>query len=124
MVLSAMTALVGFEEPSSTLLLASLVLAFAAPVAILVHLVGTNELTRHDKRIWIRQLAGPRAARAFSAYLTSHDRSATAERLAAEALARSQDRRTNEPRLGSQAASLAHAEGSRPRPGLELIGPG
>jgi hypothetical protein len=96
-VMSAMTALVGFEEPSSTLLLTSLVLAFAAPVAILVHLVGTNELTRHEKRIWIRQLAGPRAAGAFSAYMISHDRSATAERLAGEALANSQDRRTNEP---------------------------
>jgi hypothetical protein len=97
MVVSAMTAIVGFEEPSTTLLLASLVLAFAAPMAVLVHLVGTNELTRHEKRIWIRQLAGPRAARALSAYLTSRDRSATAERLAAEALARWQDGRTKEP---------------------------
>ena len=68
-VVSAMTALVGFEEPSSTLLVASLVLAFAAPVAVLVHLVGTNELRRHKKRIWIRQLIGPRAARAFAVYL-------------------------------------------------------
>jgi hypothetical protein len=97
MVVSAVTAIVGFEEPSTTLLLTSLVLAFAAPVAMLVHLIGTSELTRHDKRIWIRQLASPRAARAFSAYLTSHDRSATAERLAAEALARSQNSRTKEP---------------------------
>jgi hypothetical protein len=94
---SAVTAIVGFEEPSTALLLASLVLTFAAPVAILVHLIGTSELTVHDKRIWIRQLAGPRAARAFSAYMTSHDRSATAERLAAEALARSEKVGTKAP---------------------------
>ena len=96
-VVSAMTAIVGFEEPSTTLLLTSLVLAFAAPVAMLLHLIGSSELTRHDKRVWVRQLAGPRAAQAFSAYLTSPDRSATAERLAAEALAGSQDSRTKEP---------------------------
>jgi hypothetical protein len=71
-------------------LLTSFVLMLAAPVAMLVHLTVTRELTPREKRIWIRQLAGPRAARAFSAYLTSHDRGATAELLAAEALARSQ----------------------------------
>jgi hypothetical protein len=96
-VVSAMTAIVGFEEPSTTLFLTSLILAFAAPVAMLFHLIGTSELTRHDKRVWVRQLVGPRAAQAFSAYLTSHDRSATAECLAAEALARSQSGRTKEP---------------------------
>jgi hypothetical protein len=93
----AVTAVAGFEEPNNTLLLTSFVLMFAAPVAMLVHLTVTGELTPREKRIWIRQLAGPRAARAFSAYLTSYDRSATAERLAAEALARSQDERTEEP---------------------------
>jgi hypothetical protein len=93
----AVTAVVGFEEPNDTLLLTSFVLMFAAPVATLVHLTGTSELTPLEKRIWIRQLAGPRAARAFSAYLTSHDRSATVERLAAEALARAQDDRADAP---------------------------
>lgn len=88
----AVTGVVGFEEPNNTLLLISLVLMFAAPLAMLVHLTGTRELTSREKRIWVRQLVGPRAARAFSAYLTSHDRSATAERLAAEALAGSQKR--------------------------------
>jgi hypothetical protein len=93
----AVTAVLGFEEPNKTLFVSSLVLTFAAPVAMLVHLVVTRELTLGEKRIWIRQLAGPHAARAFSAYLTSHDRSATADRLAAEALARSRDSRTKEP---------------------------
>jgi hypothetical protein len=92
----AVTAMLGFEEPNHTLFLFSFVLVFAAPVALLVHLIVTSELTRREKRIWIRQLAGPHAARAFSAYLTSHDRSATADRLALEASARSRDSRTVE----------------------------
>ena len=92
----AVTVMLGFEEPSNTLFLFSFVLMFAAPVAILVHLIVTSELTLREKRIWIGQLAGPRMARAFSTYLTSHDRSATADRLAAEALARSRGSRTKE----------------------------
>jgi hypothetical protein len=87
----ALTAMLGFEEPNRALFLLSSVLMVAAPVAMLVHLIVTRELTRREKRLWIRQLAGPHAARAFSAYLTSHDRSATADRFAAEALARSRD---------------------------------
>ena len=94
MVVLTVTAIAGFEEPNTTLLLTSLVLVFAAPVAMLVHLTGTRELTGSEKRIWIRELAGPRAARTFSAYLTSLDRSALAERLAAEASARSKNSRT------------------------------
>jgi hypothetical protein len=74
MVVLTVTAIAGFEEPNTTLLLTSLVLVFAAPVAMLVHLTGTRELTGSEKRIWIRELAGPRAARTFSAYLTSHNR--------------------------------------------------
>jgi hypothetical protein len=93
----AVTAMLGFEEPNHALFLFSFVLVFAAPVALLVHLIVTRELTPSEKRIWIRQLAGPHAARAFSAYLTSHDRTATADRLAAEALARSRESRTKEP---------------------------
>jgi len=92
----AVTAVVGFEEPNNTLLLTSFVFMLAAPAAMLLHLTVSRQLTPREKRIWIRQLAGPRAARAFSAYLTSHDRGATAERLAAEALARSQNEQTKE----------------------------
>lgn len=66
----AVTALLGFEEPNSTLLVFSAVLLFAAPVA------------------WIQQLTGRRAAWAFSDYLTCHDRRATAKKLVEEALAR------------------------------------
>src|SRR5687768_2248343 len=87
----AVTAVVGFEEPNHTLLLTSFVLMFAVHVAVLVHLTVTGDITPRGKRIWIRQLSGHRAARAFSAYLTSNDRSATAEGLAAEPMARSQN---------------------------------
>jgi len=89
----AVTAMLGFEEPNNTLFLFSFVLLFAAPMAMLVHLIVGKQLTLREKRIWIHQLAGPHAARAFSAYLTSHDRSATADRLTAEAVARSRDRK-------------------------------
>jgi Mn2+/Fe2+ NRAMP family transporter len=78
----ALTAFLGFEEPDTTLVVVSSVLLFAAPVAMLVHLSLTRELTRQEKRIWLRQLTGRRAARAFSEYLTSQDRRATARRLA------------------------------------------
>jgi Mn2+/Fe2+ NRAMP family transporter len=93
----AVTVMLGFEEPNNTLFLSSSVLMFAAPVAMLTHLIFTRELTLGEKRIWIRQLAGRHAARAFSAYLASHDRSATADRLAAEALAGFRDSRTKDP---------------------------
>lgn len=90
----AVMVIVGFEEPNNTLLLFSSVLIFAAPIAILAHLSVTKELTRQEKRIWIRELTGPRAPWVFTAYLTCHDRRATAESLAAEALTRSRNRRT------------------------------
>jgi hypothetical protein len=93
----AVTAVVGFEEPNNALWLTSFVLMLVAPVAMLVHLARTRKRTSRERRIWIRQFAGPRAPRAFSAYLTSHDRSVTAERLAAEALARSHNEPTREP---------------------------
>jgi hypothetical protein len=83
-----LTALFGFEEPNSTLLLISSAFVLAAPVTMLVHLTFTRELTRQERRLWIRALTGPRAPWAFSDYLTSEDRPATARRLAEEALAR------------------------------------
>ena len=88
----AVAAVVGFEEPNETLLLVSFVLMLAAPVAMLVHLTVTKELTWQEKRIWIRQLASHRGARVFSAYLTSHDRGATVENLAAEGTTTSRSR--------------------------------
>jgi hypothetical protein len=84
----AMTLMIGFEEANSTLLLVSAVLIFATPVAMLVHLALTKEMTRQEKRIWIQGLTGPRAASVFSRYLTADDRRAAAMMLAEEASAR------------------------------------
>ena len=78
----ATTVLVGFEEPNNTLLLVSTVLVLAAPLAALVHLGLTTELTRQEKRAWIRGFTGPRAPRVLSDYLTCRDRRATARQLA------------------------------------------
>jgi hypothetical protein len=65
------------------LLLLSSVLALAAPAAVLVHLAVTGELTRQEKRVWMRHLAGSRAPSAFAAYLTAPDRRAAARELTA-----------------------------------------
>ena len=88
----ALTGLFAFEKPNSMLLLVSSALVLATPVAMLVHLSATRELTREEKRIWIRELTGPRAPWAFSDYVISDDRPATARRLAEEALARRRTR--------------------------------
>ncbi len=87
-----LTALFAFEKPNSMLLLVSSLLVLATPVAMLVHLGVTRELTRDEKRIWIRELTGPRAPWAFSDYVISDDRRATARRLEEEALARRRTR--------------------------------
>ncbi len=84
----AVAGMVGFEEPNSTLLLVSSLLILAAPLAMIVHLSVTRELTRQEKRTWIHALAGHRGPWVFSEYLTCTDRPATARRLAEESLER------------------------------------
>ena len=84
----AMTLMIGFEEANSTLLLVSAVLIFSTPVALLVHLALTREMTPQEKRIWIQELTGPRAPSVFTRYLTADDRRAAAMTLAEEAAAR------------------------------------
>ena len=82
-------AIVGFEEPNNTLVLFSVLLGLAAPAVVLVHLMFTKELTRREKSMWLRHLAGPHAARVFRMYLTSGDRAASALRLPADISTRS-----------------------------------
>ena len=83
-----LTALFPFDQPNNMLLIASSALVLATPVAMLVHLGATRELTRHEKRIWIRELVGPRAPWVFSDYVTSDDRREAARRLAEDARTR------------------------------------
>jgi hypothetical protein len=87
------TGLMGFEEPGNMLLLLSSALTLAAPAAVLVHLAVTGELTRHEKRVWMRHLSGSRAPSAFAAYLTAPDRRAVARKLAAATAAIRRSRR-------------------------------
>jgi hypothetical protein len=77
----AVTVLLGFEEPNGLLLLIASILLFAAPVTMLTHLAMTNELTREEKRIWLRALTGRRALAACSIYLTCGDRREAIRRL-------------------------------------------
>ncbi len=68
----------GFEEPSNTLLLLSSSLLLTAIVAVFAHLAVTKELNRSEKRIWLAQLAGRKAPLALSQYLTCDDLRAAA----------------------------------------------
>ena len=72
----ALTSFVGFEEPSDTLLMLSSALIFLAPLGLLAHLALTKELTRGDKRLWLRELTSRRGAAALADYLNSNDRRA------------------------------------------------
>jgi hypothetical protein len=78
----------GFEEPSSVLLLTSFLLVFSCPVAVLLHVFATRQLSRDEKIIWIREFTGRRFIDAFHAYLTSGDRSASAKQRARAAKGR------------------------------------
>jgi hypothetical protein len=74
-----------FEKPNEPLLILSSALVLAAPAGLLGHLSLTRELTRPEKRMWIRELTGPRAAAALSDYITATDRRATILRRVEEA---------------------------------------
>ena len=78
----------GFETPSTPLLLVSAMLTFAAPLAALWHFVATRALTPDEKRIWLRELTGPDVFSAISEYMGSSDLRASAQRRAADAALR------------------------------------
>lgn len=84
----AATIAVGFEEPNVWMLIGSGLLLAAGPAALLAHLGLNPQLAPEEKRVWWHELTGPRAARAFAAYITSRDRRAVARRLAAIASGR------------------------------------
>jgi hypothetical protein len=77
-----LTVLLGFEEPNAWLLLIAASLALVAPVVVLAHLAFTRELSREEKRMWVRELTGVSAAPALADYLRASDhRTALAQRL-------------------------------------------
>jgi hypothetical protein len=80
----------GFEEPNGWLLLISAGLALVAPGVVLTHLALTRELSREEKRMWVRELTSVSAASAFADYLRASDhRTAIARRVRERAEARS-----------------------------------
>ena len=73
---------IGFEETSSEALLVPTLMMAALPTALLGHLMTTSHLTIEDKKVWLRELAGPRFPWALGAYLRCRNRSALARRMA------------------------------------------
>ncbi len=73
----ALLTVLAFEEPNQRLLTLSFALVLAGPATLLVPLWLTRELTRAEKRMWIREFMGARAAFALSDYITATDRRAT-----------------------------------------------
>ena len=69
-----LTAVLGFEEPNDTLLLLSAGLILAAPLTVALHLIFTKELSRNEKRVWLKAFIGSHAGLAFSDYLKSDNR--------------------------------------------------
>ena len=79
-VMLAFTVLVGFEEANSTMLLVATLLLVAAPAAVLGHVAFAHDLTREQKRTWLRAMTGRRALHAWSAYLRRDRRASSAGR--------------------------------------------
>ena len=71
----------GFEEPNSSLLSAS-VLTLATPIGVLAHLSMTRTLTAESKRVWWKAFASAQMWSAFSEYLSSPDLAGSADRMA------------------------------------------
>jgi hypothetical protein len=75
-------ALLGFEEPSLAMWISSSILLFAAPVAVVAHILTTRGLTLREKRLWLRGLLSVHGGRVFRAYVRSRDGGRTSERIA------------------------------------------
>ena len=83
-----MTAMLGFEEPNTSMLLVSGAMTLAAPIAALVHLSVTRGLTHDEKRTWLNEFGSAEVWSALSEYLSSTNLSESAKRRAQDALAR------------------------------------
>jgi len=65
------------------MLLVSALFLGAAPVGVLVHLAGTAELTRGQKRMWIAGLIGRNGPTFFAAYFSATERRRATQELEA-----------------------------------------
>ena len=84
----ALTVVFGFEEANNTLLFLSSGLLLMSIVAVFAHLGVSRTLNSAQKRIWLCELTGRRAVRAWSEYLTCDDLGVAAIRFAEEASSR------------------------------------
>jgi hypothetical protein len=84
------TAMLGFEEPNTPMLLASGAMMLAAPVAALMHLSVTHGLTHDEKRIWVKEFGSAEIWSALSEYLSSTNLSESAQRRAQDVTRRPQ----------------------------------
>jgi hypothetical protein len=100
-----LTFVLGFETPSTALLVTSRALTFATPLAVLWHFAATRTLTPAEKRMWIRELTGAEAWSAMSEYVTSPELGASARRRAEDAAAR----------RAAMKGHADHADGTQPR---------
>ena len=82
------TAMLGFEEPNTSMLLVSGATTLVAPITALVHLSVTRGLTHDEKRIWLKEFGSAEVWSALSEYLSSTNLSESAKRRAQNALAR------------------------------------
>jgi hypothetical protein len=82
------TAMLGFEEPNTPMLLVSGAMTLAAPITALVHLSVTRGLTHYEKLIWLKEFGSAEVWSALSEYLSSTNLSESAKRRAHDALAR------------------------------------
>jgi len=70
----AANVILSFEEPHTTMLVASGLLLAAAPVGMLAHLAVTSALTRRQRELWIAGLLSRNGASLFAAYFRASDR--------------------------------------------------
>jgi hypothetical protein len=82
------TAMLGFEEPNTPMLLVSGAMTLAAPITALMHLTVTRGLTHDEKRIWLKEFGSAEVWSALSEYLSSGNLRGSAKRRARNALAR------------------------------------
>jgi hypothetical protein len=87
------TAMLGFEDPNTAMLLVSGAMALAAPVIAVAHLTVTRRLTQDEKRIWLREFGSAEVWSALSEYLSSTNLSESVQRRAHDALARRESKR-------------------------------
>jgi hypothetical protein len=65
----ALAVLMGFEEANGAMLFVSTLLLVAAPAVVLGRVAFSHDLTRDEKRAWLRAMTGRRALHAWSSYL-------------------------------------------------------